>query len=204
VRLKRRELEPAKAADRQAQTGIVPIRPRFSASRVSARCKGQGIEQGVAMFANGDAPTEKGKVKPEYVRMYYEHQYDRMAKLEDQAMTITNVVVTLTVVVLTFGLGSTISPAATVALSLVMVLANGFAIFYTVRTGSWIQTHRLRAKRTLKEFAPALYNLDNTTFAPHLVFRQISGRFCSCVESPSGRKLGVWRLQPLSKSRFNA
>jgi hypothetical protein len=119
------------------------------------------------MFANGDAPTEKGKVKPEYVRMYYEHQYDRMAKLEDQAMTITNVVVTLTVVVLTFGLGSTISPAATVALSLVMVLANGFAIFYTVRTGSWIQTHRLRAKRTLKEFAPALYNLDNTTFAPH-------------------------------------
>jgi hypothetical protein len=38
----------------------------------------------------------------------------------------------------------------------------------------------------------------------NLVFRQISGRFCSCVESPSGRKLGVWRLQPLSKSRFNA
>jgi hypothetical protein len=41
-------------------------------------------------------------------------------------------------------------------------------------------------------------------FLPYLVFRQISGLFCSCVKSPSGRKLGVWRLQPLSKSRFNA
>jgi hypothetical protein len=38
----------------------------------------------------------------------------------------------------------------------------------------------------------------------YLVFRQIFGLFCSCVKSPSGRKLGVWRLQPLSKSRFSA
>jgi hypothetical protein len=55
VRWKRRELEPAKAADRQApwncaystgqaQTGIVPIRPWFSAPRASARCEGHGVK----------------------------------------------------------------------------------------------------------------------------------------------------------------
>jgi hypothetical protein len=44
VHRKRRELEPAKAADRQAQTGIVPIRPWFSAPRASARCEGHGVK----------------------------------------------------------------------------------------------------------------------------------------------------------------
>jgi len=43
VHRKRRELEPAKAADRQAQTGIVPIRSWFSAPRASARCEGHGV-----------------------------------------------------------------------------------------------------------------------------------------------------------------
>ena len=120
------------------------------------------------MPANAKEPTGK-EVVSEYIRMYYEHQYDRMAKLEDQAMTITNIVVTLTVVALTFGFGSaqSLSVVATVALSVVMVLANGFAIFYRVRTNSWIRTHRLRAKRILEEYAPALYELDKTTFAPH-------------------------------------
>ena len=42
-----------------------------------------------------------------------------------------------------------------------------------------------------------------TSGEAELVFRQIFGLFCSCAESPSGRKLGVWRLKPLSKSRFN-
>ena len=53
VRLKRRELEPAKAADRQAQTGTVPIRPWFSAPGVSARCEGHGIKYRSKATQNG-------------------------------------------------------------------------------------------------------------------------------------------------------
>jgi hypothetical protein len=53
VRLKRRQLEPAKAADRQAQTGIVPIRPWFSAPRASARCEGHGVKYRPKATKNG-------------------------------------------------------------------------------------------------------------------------------------------------------
>jgi hypothetical protein len=113
-------------------------------------------------------PTAKSEPVPEYICMYFEHQYDRMAKLENQAMTITNVVVTLTVVAFTFGFGDLKAPkvSATISLSVVVVLANLFAIFYTVRTSSWIRTHKLRAKRVLEKYTLDLYELDQTTFAP--------------------------------------
>jgi hypothetical protein len=45
VRLKRRELEPAKAADRQAQTGIVPIWPWFQ--RTQGVCPMRGTRRKV-------------------------------------------------------------------------------------------------------------------------------------------------------------
>ena len=112
---------------------------------------------------------ENREIVPEYVRMYYEHQYDRMAKLEEQGLTITNVVVTLSVVALTFGFGNAqgLGVVAGVGLAFVMIIANAFAIFYAIRTGSWIQTHKSRAKRVLEVYSPDLYQLDQRTFAPH-------------------------------------
>ena len=41
----------------------------------------------------------------DYVRMYYDHQYDRMGKLESQRLTLTHIVITVTVVAFTFGFG---------------------------------------------------------------------------------------------------
>ena len=105
----------------------------------------------------------------EHVCMYYEHQYDRMAKLEEQGLAITNIVITLSIVAFTFGFANDqgINAISGIGLPFVMIAANIFAIAYLGRTGSWIRTHRLRAKRVLEVYAEDLYELDNTTFAPH-------------------------------------
>jgi hypothetical protein len=114
-------------------------------------------------------PTSNIEAIPEYVRMYFEHQYDRMAKLEGQAMTITNVVVTLTVVAFTFGFGDLkeSKAGAIISLSCAVVLSNLFAIFYTVLTTNWIRTHRLRAKRVLEKYMNDLYEIDKTVLVSY-------------------------------------
>jgi K+ transporter len=101
--------------------------------------------------------------------MYYEHQYDRMAKLEEQGLAITNIVITLSVVAFTFGFDSrkVMTLVTGIALPFVMVVANVFAIVYIARSQSWMHTHRLRAKRALEVYALDLYELDRTTAAPH-------------------------------------
>ena len=48
-------------------------------------------------------PIEVIEVTPEYLRMYYGHQYDRVSKLEDQQFAITNVVATLSTAAFAFG-----------------------------------------------------------------------------------------------------
>lgn len=121
------------------------------------------------MSTDMNKSTEKRETVAEYIRMYYEHQYDRVVRLEEQALTITNVVVTLCVVAFTFGFSNAqgLNVIAAIGLSIVMILANLFAVFYTIRTSSWIETHGLRAKRVLKDYSPALHELDKTTFAPY-------------------------------------
>ena len=114
-------------------------------------------------------PNENSQVLPVYAQMYYEHQYDRMAKLEEQGMLITNVVVSLNILAFTFGFNNAVAPSviAGIGLPVVMVIANLFAILYINRTSSWIRTHRMRAKRILRDLSPTLYALDQTTVAPH-------------------------------------
>ena len=46
------------------------------------------------------------QINPDYVRMYYEHQYDRVKKHEDQALTISNIVLTISALIITFGLNN--------------------------------------------------------------------------------------------------
>jgi hypothetical protein len=109
------------------------------------------------------------EVATEYVRMYYEHQYDRTAKLEEQGLIISNIVITLSVVAFTFGFDGAhgASVIAAIGLPFVMIVANVFAIAYLGRTSSWIRTHRLRAKRLLEIFAQDLHRLDRITHVPH-------------------------------------
>ena len=121
------------------------------------------------MSTETGSPVENGGSVAEYVCMYYEHQYDRMAKLEDQALTITNIVMTLSIVAFTFGFDGAqgVTAITGIGLPFVMVIANLFAIRYIGRSQSWLLTHRLRAKRVLEVYAKDLYQLDRTTSAPH-------------------------------------
>lgn len=109
--------------------------------------------------------SEKGReVSAEYVRMYYEHQYDRMAKLEDQRLTITSVVITISIVAFTFGFSNTEDLTALngLGLPIVMVLSNLLAIAYIVHSADVIRAHSQRAKQVLELYAQDLYQLDKS------------------------------------------
>jgi hypothetical protein len=84
-----------------------------------------------------------------------------MAEQESQRQTFTNIIVTLSVVAFTFGFDTTqVSKAVQVALLLVISVANLVAISYMQRTRYWLRTHRSRAKKVLKTYAPDLYLID--------------------------------------------
>ena len=38
------------------------------------------------------------------VRMYYDHQYERMGKIEEQSLTFSNIVITISIVAFSAGL----------------------------------------------------------------------------------------------------
>lgn len=115
------------------------------------------------MSLSVDESGERG-VLAEYVRMYYEHQYDRMAKLEEQRLTITSVVITLCVVAFTFGFSGAeeLTALTGVGLPVVMLVANVLAIVYIVHSADVIRAHRRRAKRVLELYAEDLYQLDRS------------------------------------------
>lgn len=110
-----------------------------------------------------------------YSRMYYQHQYDRMAKHEAQRQTVSNFVITLTVVALTLGFtniettgsqGQAIGvPGNTnlvtgLLLPVAIVILNLFAIIYIRRSWSTGAIHQARARRVLDLYAPYLRQID--------------------------------------------
>jgi hypothetical protein len=119
-------------------------------------------------------PREPSKPKtksinPDYVRMYYEHQYDRIKKHEDQALNISNIVLTISALIITFGLNNRQSFGSVFIFFLpaLVIIANVFAVFYVRDSGNWIRSHRKRAKRILETYIPELFILDSETIAPH-------------------------------------
>lgn len=109
-------------------------------------------------------PTKQ--TEPEYILTYYAHQYDRVGKLEEQALNITNIVITLSIVAFTFGFSNTkgLTPVADIILPLTMIIANIFAIAYIYSTRNWIQIHRNCAQRILEIYASELFELDKSIF----------------------------------------
>ena len=109
------------------------------------------------------------ELNPDYVRMYYEHQYDRIKKHEDQALAISNIVLTISALIITFGLNNRQSFGSILILFLpvVIIIANLFAIYYIRDSATWIKSHRMRAKRILETYIPELFVLDTETVAPH-------------------------------------
>ena len=104
----------------------------------------------------------------EFVRMYYEHQYERVAKLEESRLTITNYVLTLSALVFTFGYqdATTFSVIEGIVLPLIIIVANYFPMRYIDRSTQFIYAHKERAKTILKDYAPDLGLLnDKITWA---------------------------------------
>ena len=110
------------------------------------------------------------EISPDYIRMYYEHQYDRIKKNEDQAMNVSNVVFTVTAVILTFGFSNkqSFSSILILFLPIVIIIANVTAILYIRENTRWIRAHQLRAKRILETYTPELFSLDKETSAPSI------------------------------------
>jgi len=108
-------------------------------------------------MTNGSGP-HGGSLQVEYVRMYYEHQSERMGRLEDQRLTMSNLVITISVLAFSFGFGklSELTVINGIGLPALMVFANLFAIAYIRRASLWMNVHRTRAKLVLDKFAPEL------------------------------------------------
>jgi hypothetical protein len=100
---------------------------------------------------------------------YYNHQYERMGKLEDSRMGITNITITLSVLSFTFGFDAAVQYSKIIgyALLFIMVAANAFAIAYILVTRSWIETYKRRSKGILEVTAKPLFLFDEKTHAKH-------------------------------------
>ncbi len=96
---------------------------------------------------------------------YYQHQYDRMAKFEEQSLTITNIVTSLSILVFTFAFDSDklINGLNGVVLPCIIIACNFFAIGHTQRSRKWVRLHRARAKKFLEHYGNDL----------HILFKQV-------------------------------
>ena len=99
-------------------------------------------------------------------RIYYQNQYDRVSKLEEQSLNITSIVATLSIAGFTFGYGgqSNMSMLTGLVLPLALLAVNIFAILYSGRTTKWIANHRLRGEAVLEQYAHNLYEQDREMF----------------------------------------
>ena len=107
-----------------------------------------------------------GKTKPskrEDVRMYYLQQSDRITKLEEQRLTLTNIVITINVVSLTFGFSDidNLNAVNGLGLPIVMIVSNLFAVSYIIRSAKLIKRHHGLAYAALEVIANDLHKRDN-------------------------------------------
>jgi len=101
----------------------------------------------------------------EFIRMYYDHQFDRMGKLENQRLMISNIVITISVLAFSFGFGklSDLTVINGLGLPALMIFSNLFAIAYINRASRWISVHRMRAKDALERYAPELQRINESS-----------------------------------------
>jgi hypothetical protein len=98
----------------------------------------------------------------DYVRMYYEHQYDRIERNENHRLTVSNYVLTLSALAFTFGFqnGQQLTIINGLALPLIVIIANLAAITNVDYTAKFIDIHRNRAHEILSKYAPELSGVD--------------------------------------------
>jgi hypothetical protein len=95
-------------------------------------------------------------------RMYYEMQYKRMGELENQRLTMSNLIITVSV--LSFGLAfedtSKINIVNGLALPSAVILINLIAVAHGNRSREFIKMHQKRAKVALTRYAPELAKIS--------------------------------------------
>ena len=101
-------------------------------------------------------------------RTYYQHQYDRMAELEQQRLTMTNVIVGISVLAfsLAFADITKLNIVNAVGLPTVVLFANLIAVLYNHRSRAFIKMHQERAHKVLETFAPEIEQLDKEVPKP--------------------------------------
>ncbi len=98
----------------------------------------------------------------EGAKTYYEHQYDRMSCLEDQAFKMSGGVFVLTAAVFTFLSGTdTTDPVLPWQLVIgLMIFVNLVAVLYLWRVNSSNHVHGQRAKDILEKAWPSVWAID--------------------------------------------
>ena len=101
-------------------------------------------------------------VSETYVRMYYEHQYDRLRALESQRLIVTMIVIATSAAAFAIAqTGGQASTASGAVVPIIVVAFNLFAIVYIVRMAGLIGVHEKRAKRLLERYAKPIFDLDH-------------------------------------------
>ena len=106
------------------------------------------------------------------VKMYYDHQYERIARLHGQRLRIAGFVMTLSILGFTwvFERGIDLNILNGILLPLIIISANFLSLVYILFTKQWSRIHRKRARQILVEYAPHIYSLQQKIGLP----RQIS------------------------------
>ena len=143
----------------------------------------------------------------DYVRMYYEHQYDRIERNENHRLTVSNYVLTLSALAFTFGFqnGLQLTAFNGLALPLIVIVANLAAISNVDYTATFIDIHRSRAHELINRYAPELtavdekYNFKDTFLRRRRIIEKIIHQLLILIAL---MPLGVFGYQTIVKWRF--
>ncbi len=113
-------------------------------------------------MATKSKSTDTKRTDSDYVQMYYEYQYDRISKHEDNRLTLTNYVLTISTLAFTFGYqnATQLTIINGIGLPVIVILLNIFALLYIERTKEFMDVHQDRARVILKLYAPELQRLN--------------------------------------------
>jgi hypothetical protein len=120
-------------------------------------------------MSNNEKKPDFDGVPRDLLLSYYNHQSERMGKLEDARLGITNITITLSVLAFTFGFNAVAGQSRMIgyALLFIMLAANLFAIAYILVTKSWIETFKRRSLGILEVSAKPLFLFDEKTHGKH-------------------------------------
>lgn len=108
--------------------------------------------------------SKKTEVDPDYVRMYYKHQYERMTEQEQYRLTMTNFALSISALAFTFGYKDVdqLNIFNGLGLPFIIITANAFAIATANRISQYLSVHQARAHKILEDHAPSLKKVNDT------------------------------------------